>query len=346
MRIFISSVVNGFERFREAARCACDTLDLTPVMSEDFGARPYPSEQACLTEIEHSDAFILILGSKYGYEQAPGVSVTQQEFRHAVALKKSILVFIHDEPAEPLQKIFQQEVSEYHSGFCRVKFSAPEELMHHIIKNISRLSKQQNACSADEFLHRLEATSRDFQGHSRQYEATFVFAFFPQPNREVLLGKKGSHQDQIFMNLCQAGLADMRSGYHAIDAAHYTGLDAGKTSVRLYDDGLISVKASASSEASSTSFANWYVPPTRLGILSQACYALIDSNSGWCRLGLEDMEHAVIEEPPADSHGSFSSGTRREVCGHVDKLFIPLTEGAFDEWSGIVIQKLQRKFSS
>lgn len=43
MKVFISSVVRGFEQFRAAAKDAVETLDMKPVMSEHFGARTYSS---------------------------------------------------------------------------------------------------------------------------------------------------------------------------------------------------------------------------------------------------------------------------------------------------------------
>lgn len=94
MKVFISSVVRGFEQFRAAAKDAVETLDMKPVMSEHFGARTYSSEHACLTEVDQCDVYILILGANYGYEPQPGLSVTQQEFHQAVSKRKPILVFI------------------------------------------------------------------------------------------------------------------------------------------------------------------------------------------------------------------------------------------------------------
>ncbi|WP_429515907.1 DUF4062 domain-containing protein [Pseudomonas frederiksbergensis] len=38
--MFISSVVRGFEDFRSAAKDVVETLDLHPIMSEHFSARP------------------------------------------------------------------------------------------------------------------------------------------------------------------------------------------------------------------------------------------------------------------------------------------------------------------
>jgi hypothetical protein len=43
MKIFVSSVVGGFEPCRAAARRAIETVDASPVMCETFGAKPIPA---------------------------------------------------------------------------------------------------------------------------------------------------------------------------------------------------------------------------------------------------------------------------------------------------------------
>lgn len=40
MKVFISSLISGFEEFRSAARDAVRQLGHEPVMAEDFGAQP------------------------------------------------------------------------------------------------------------------------------------------------------------------------------------------------------------------------------------------------------------------------------------------------------------------
>ncbi|WP_255301176.1 DUF4062 domain-containing protein [Pseudomonas syringae] len=110
MKVFISSVVKGFEHFRAAAKDAVETLDMKPIMSEYFGARTYSSEHACLTEVDQCDVYILILGANYGYEPQPALSVTQQEFRQAVSKRKPILVFIQQTDFDPKQAVFVNEM--------------------------------------------------------------------------------------------------------------------------------------------------------------------------------------------------------------------------------------------
>ena len=91
--VFISSVIKGFEAYRQTARESADPMDHKPVMSESFGARPYSSETACIHEIEQSDVYLLILGPNYGFEPDEVLSVTHVEFR---AASHPVLAFVQE----------------------------------------------------------------------------------------------------------------------------------------------------------------------------------------------------------------------------------------------------------
>lgn len=51
-KVFVSSIITDFEEYRTAVRRAVEIMGDRPVMSEDFGARPYSPEKACITEVE------------------------------------------------------------------------------------------------------------------------------------------------------------------------------------------------------------------------------------------------------------------------------------------------------
>lgn len=48
MKIFISSLIGGFEVYRAAARDAVTQLGYEPVMAENFPAQPNSPQVACL----------------------------------------------------------------------------------------------------------------------------------------------------------------------------------------------------------------------------------------------------------------------------------------------------------
>lgn len=239
MKVFISSVVRGFEQFRAAAKDAVETLDMKPVMSEHFGARTYSSEHACLTEVDQCDVYILILGANYGYEPQPGLSVTQQEFHQAVSKRKPILVFIQQTDFDAKQVVFVNEVSDYKQGFFRASFSDPQELLKAIVQGLSRMEKSKSAISEKAFHERItEATSsRSYGGHA--YAPQLEFAFLPQPVEQHAVHGAAQRRDEIFQSFHNLGLAKFKQGYEEWDDRSFTGLKSGDTSWRVFDDGLV-----------------------------------------------------------------------------------------------------------
>lgn len=93
-RVFLSSVVTGFEEYREAAADAIATLGHEVVRSEQFGVRPDTPQRACLGELRSTELVVLVLGARYGFvNPVSGLSATHEEFREAAATKP-VLVFI------------------------------------------------------------------------------------------------------------------------------------------------------------------------------------------------------------------------------------------------------------
>lgn len=89
MKVFISSLIAGFEPFRAAARIGVTTLRYEPVMAEDFGARPQSPQVACLTGLRSADAMVLILGERYGATQpGSGLSATMRSIATRAAANR------------------------------------------------------------------------------------------------------------------------------------------------------------------------------------------------------------------------------------------------------------------
>lgn len=345
MKVFVSSVIEGFEACRQAARRAVENIDAVPVMSENFGARPYSSERACLTEIEGSDVFVLLLGARYGFETDEGVSVTQQEFQHATKIGLPVLVFVQDIAMEDRQQAFRNEVDAYHSGFCRETFSQGEQLKDAMVRQLIRLGRSREAVPQDGFKARLqEAIEPNWHGGSQN--ATFKFAFLPQPPQDIDLRRIVGDRDAIFAKLAAARLVTLRDGYEPDDAPNYVGFKSGQATLRQFDDGLVTFEAPASAESDRHPFNSWYVPPSRVMSMTTACYVLISANSGWCHISLAAMENAVMEELPAESTSSFSGPDRfgRATQGEQNKLLIPCTETAFSVWVDKAVARLIRQF--
>lgn len=129
MKIFVSSLISGFEPFRSAAKAAIQTLRHEPIMAEDFGARANSPQVACLQGVRDSELVVLVLGGRYGSVQAgSGLSATHEEFREARE-RKPVLAFVQ-EGVQPdaHQETFINEVQAWQSGYFRSGFNTAEEL--------------------------------------------------------------------------------------------------------------------------------------------------------------------------------------------------------------------------
>lgn len=129
MRIFISSLITGFEPQRAAVRRAIATLRHQPVMAEDFGAQPNSPQIACLRGLRDSDIVVLVLGEGYGFVP-PGsiLSATHQEYREARETKP-VLAFVQQGISPgPEQAAFIAEVQAWEGGLFRGIFVGPDDL--------------------------------------------------------------------------------------------------------------------------------------------------------------------------------------------------------------------------
>src|SRR2546423_4923474 len=96
MKVFISSVISGFEAYREAAAHAARILGHEVVRAEDFGASPDSPQRACLAAVRAADTVLLLLGARYGDPQPSGLSPTHEEYREAREIR-SVLAFVQIE---------------------------------------------------------------------------------------------------------------------------------------------------------------------------------------------------------------------------------------------------------
>ena len=135
MKVFVSSLIVGLEDYRSAAKEAIGLLGHQPVMAETFGARTSSSQVACLNGVRESDLVVLILGQRYGSEQASGISATHEEFREAKA-SKPILTFVEDTNHDAKQSEFIREAGGWNSGLQRTQFSSASDLGKKITKAI------------------------------------------------------------------------------------------------------------------------------------------------------------------------------------------------------------------
>jgi Domain of unknown function (DUF4062) len=128
VKVFISSLIGGYEPYRAAAQEAIETLGHQVVRAEDFPASAGTPQQACLAAVRDSDLVVLLMGERYGAPQPSGLSATHEEYREARE-RKPVLVFVESEVTrEPAQEVFLKEVQAWATGHYRASYSSTEEL--------------------------------------------------------------------------------------------------------------------------------------------------------------------------------------------------------------------------
>lgn len=99
IRIFISSVQQEFANERKALAEYIRTDALlgrffNVFIFEEMPATSQSAVQVYLGEVEQSDIYLALMGSRYGYEDSEGISPTEREFDLATNLHKDRLIFI------------------------------------------------------------------------------------------------------------------------------------------------------------------------------------------------------------------------------------------------------------
>lgn len=143
MKVFVSSVVDGYENYRAAAKDAIEALEHTPCLMEiTHPASAHPPQAECFREIETSDVVVMLLGRRYGNPQESGKSPTHEEFDHARGLQKPILVFVEQiDDRESRQESFLSEISGWEQGNLWCLFNSPGELALEVVKALDRHRK-------------------------------------------------------------------------------------------------------------------------------------------------------------------------------------------------------------
>ena len=121
--------MRGYEEYREAARAGIRQAGCDAVLAEDFAAQGTSSRNACLDGVQSTDAFVLLLGPRYGSPAPSGRSATEEEYHEARRLQLPILVFVQGGISrEPEQQELIDRVEDYIHGHFRKSFQSPDDL--------------------------------------------------------------------------------------------------------------------------------------------------------------------------------------------------------------------------
>lgn len=201
MKVFISSVIAGFEAEREAAASGVRALRHDVIRAEDFGARAETPQQACLDGVRQADVVLLLLGSRYGTRQAPsGLSATEEEFVEA-ARTKPVLAFTQEGVERDADMVeFVRRVEEWAGGALSARFRTNEELRDAVVYAMSEFALAQQAGRVDPSELRDRALEAlPVASHGLGSEPLLVLAVAGGPTQQIL--RPAEIEDST---LCQA----------------------------------------------------------------------------------------------------------------------------------------------
>jgi len=142
MKVFISSVIQGYEEYRKAVASAVSLADHKVIRAEGLTSQSTTPQQTCLGAVRESDVVILLLGSDYGTVQSSGMSATQEEWKEAVREQKQILAFVEEvENRDSRQKEFVKEIEDWSTGIFRNSFRSADDLRNKVIKSLFNLAR-------------------------------------------------------------------------------------------------------------------------------------------------------------------------------------------------------------
>lgn len=129
-RVFVSSVVEDFGNFREAARDGIEAAGCEPILvNEDFPSLAESPRNACLDAVRSSDVYVGILGARAGYIAPSDKTVVEEEYEEAREKGLPTLFFIQEDvEREERQEELVQRISGYVGGVYRRTFRSPAEL--------------------------------------------------------------------------------------------------------------------------------------------------------------------------------------------------------------------------
>ena len=145
MKVFVSSVIKNYKKYRKAAKRGIEILGHEAVLVQSV-ATSSPPQRLCLEEVGNSDVVVMLLGARYGTPQESGKSATHEEFDHARGLGKQILVFIQDADEgwqrETEQEKFIAEIESWTDGLLCSYYTKHNELTIKVVEALRRLEEK------------------------------------------------------------------------------------------------------------------------------------------------------------------------------------------------------------
>ena len=85
-----------------------------------------------------------------------------------------------------------------------------------------------------------------------------------------------------------------------------------------------------------------FIPPDKLRDLAAGFFQMISGNSGYIYIGLRNMDSTYVAIPPEGSsmNVQFWGKNDTDFC----RMFIPITDGTYNEWIDMCVNRFSRTF--
>jgi hypothetical protein len=177
-RVFVSSVMSGFEPYRAAARAGIIDAGMTPILIEDFPSLDMSSRSACLDLVQSSDVYVVVIGDRPGSSPL-GKPVVEEEFEEARRRKLPRLMFVQNIQRDSETEALTKRLSEFVHGRYRTTFDTPDDLRKAVTTALRGLSAMNTEKHDSSIIQHLLETQSD------ERTATLRLAFVPERKDEV-----------------------------------------------------------------------------------------------------------------------------------------------------------------
>jgi hypothetical protein len=156
MKVFISSVISGFEEYRDIAAAAARSLGHEVIRAEDFGSSPDSPQRTCLGGVREADVVVLLLGGSYGAVQSSGLSATHEEYVEARTRCPVIVLVEEGVTRERAQEAFIADVRDWAEGHYTEGFADIDSLRNAVVGSLHRieLARATGPVDSNEMLQR------------------------------------------------------------------------------------------------------------------------------------------------------------------------------------------------
>jgi hypothetical protein len=181
-RVFVSSVMQGFEDCREAARRAITAAGGEPVMAEDFPIGSSSPRNACLDGVASCDVCIVIVGDRGGWTAPSGKLVVEEEYEEARRRHKAIAVYVKNGARDADAERLVKTLSDYVGGHFRATFDDCADLERVLRDKLPPIFEP-----LDLPMSRSNALAQNLSNpYTVQYETVMRLVIMPERQEEVI----------------------------------------------------------------------------------------------------------------------------------------------------------------